>query len=395
MSKDAVKNRKRKKLRQFHIWLGLIAGLLFLIMFLLAILLPDKELSVQEKRVLSSFPRPYLNRIAEGSYSTDFETYVSDQIPFRNFFTKMKVFTDRLAGRQESQGVYRGKDGCLIEKMEDWDQEQLNTTLDAVIRFTKTYEKETAFVLVPTAVSVMQEKLPLFAPTASQENFSRETKERLKNTEIRFTDLTETLTSLKETGMQLYYRTDHHWTTEAAAGCAETVLKALGHTAKLKGKLLPVTDSFCGSLAAKSGYASGEKEVIDLWVPEEETLYLMTDSKGKHATLYSEEGLKSNDPYTVFLGGNEGLIRIETEQFGKSSLLVFKDSYFNCFLPCLLGEYERVDVVDPRYYDGDITSLMLQNDYDQILFFYNMNTFSEDTSLSLVLTGTEEPEEAP
>ena len=395
MSNDAAKNRRRKKLRQYYVRLGLVAGLLFLIMFLLSLILPDKELSVQEKRVLSSFPQPYLNRIAEGSYSTDFETYVSDQIPFRNFFTKMKVFTDRLAGRQESQGVYRGKDGYLMEKMEDWDEEQLDTTLDTVIRFTETYEKETVFILVPTAVSVMQEKLPLFAPTASQENFSREIEERLKNTKIRFTDLTETLTSLKETGMQLYYRMDHHWTTEAAAGCAVTVLKTLGRTTELKGKLLPVTGSFCGSLAAKSGYGSGEKEVIDLWVPEEETLYLMTDSKGKHATLYSEEGLQSSDPYTVFLGGNEGLIRIETEQFGKGSLLVFKDSYFNCLLPCLLGEFEQIDVVDPRYYDGDITSLMLQHDYDQILFFYNMNTFSEDTSLSLVLAGTEETEEVP
>ena len=126
---------------------------------------------------------------------------------------------------------------------------------------------------------------------------------------------------------------------------------------------------------------------ISIYVTETAPNYLVsgTSRDGKSASVYSIEGLKSSDPYTVFLGGNDGFLHIETDQIGKGSLLVFKDSYFNCFLPFLLNEFETVDVVDPRYFSDDLNEMMMANKYDSVLFFYNMSTFSEDTSLSLVL----------
>ena len=379
-----TRSRKRGNHAYYRILAGLFA-VLFLVFFVLNLVLPDRTLSVREKRMLTAFPAPQLDRVLEGNYSNDFEDYASDQIPFREFFTDLKVYADSLAGRNESQGVYRGRDGYLIEKMETPDDVVVGRTVDAMRGFAELFPLPQQMILVPNAVSVLKDKLPLWAPTADQNAFAERVAEALDGSGIGFKDLRDTLQIAGLDGVPLYYRTDHHWTTDAALACAPAVLETLGRSFTAKGALLPVTAQFSGSLSAKSGLGVRERDTISVWQPEDEPVILVTDSAGKRASLYSWDGLNGSDPYTVFLGGNEGLVRIETDRIGAGRLLVFKDSYFNCFLPFLLDSFETVDIVDPRYYSGDLLMLMRQNEYDQILYFYNINTFSADTSLALVL----------
>ena len=379
-----TRSRKRGNHAYYRILAGLFA-VLFLVFFVLNLVLPDRTLSVREKRMLTAFPAPQLDRVLEGNYSNDFEDYASDQIPFREFFTDLKVYADSLAGRNESQGVYRGRDGYLIEKMETPDDVVVGRTVDAMRGFAELFPLPQQMILVPNAVSVLKDKLPLWAPTADQNAFAERVAEALDGSGIGFKDLRDTLQIAGLDGVPLYYRTDHQWTTDAALACAPAVLETLGRSFTAKGALLPVTAQFSGSLSAKSGLGVRERDTISVWQPEDEPVILVTDSAGKRASLYSWDGLNGSDPYTVFLGGNEGLVRIETDRIGAGRLLVFKDSYFNCFLPFLLDSFETVDIVDPRYYSGDLLMLMRQNEYDQILYFYNINTFSADTSLALVL----------
>ena len=87
---------------------------------------------------------------------------------------------------------------------------------------------------------------------------------------------------------------------------------------------------------------------------------------------------------SLFLGGNTGELQIVTERIGCGRLLVFKDSYFNCFLPFLLQQYEQIDVIDPRFYSGNLEELLSAGHYDRILYFYNLNTLRDDQNLSLL-----------
>ena len=102
----------------------------------------------------------------------------------------------------------------------------------------------------------------------------------------------------------------------------------------------------------------------------------------KSATVYRPEMLDERDQYTVFFGGNHPQIRIETTVDNGRRLMVLKDSYANCFIPFLLEDYERLIVVDPRYYTGEIEVLMEAEGVNEILFLYNANTLASDTSLS-------------
>ena len=66
-------------------------------------------------------------------------------------------------------------------------------------------------------------------------------------------------------------------------------------------------------------------------------------------------------------------------------LLIFKDSYANCFIQFLTPYFQMIILVDPRYYYEDISILMKQNQITDVLWLYNLDTFQTDTSLADVL----------
>ena len=68
-----------------------------------------------------------------------------------------------------------------------------------------------------------------------------------------------------------------------------------------------------------------------------------------------------------------------------NTLLLFKDSYANCFLPMLTPYFSKIVVIDPRYFSDSLSHVMEENDFTHVLFLYNLNTFLADKSLAPVL----------
>lgn len=380
---------RRRKLNKYYRQLGIASGSLILGLSLLSTLLPDKQISESEKRALAAFPEISSYSVLSGNFSEGFEDYASDQIAGRDLFVKLYSVYNQLTGSDISNDVYSCSDGYLIEKMKVSSEEKLNETLSSINHFTSRYDIPATFVMVPNAVSIYEEKLPAFAITDDQLAWSEAIRSNLS---INYIDLRDVLLTNKDTN-QLYYRTDHHWTSLAACASMGEVIDNLH--CDLPGEISysasSVCDSFVGSLAAKSGKLSSKKDSIYLYYPYSEISYTVTNvaNKTRSDSIYNMDMLESSDPYTVFLGGNSSRIDITTDREDGARLLVFKDSYFNSFLPFLIDKYKEIDIVDPRYYYDDINMLMLEKNYDEILFFYNMNTFVNDTSIKQVL-GTSE-----
>lgn len=66
-------------------------------------------------------------------------------------------------------------------------------------------------------------------------------------------------------------------------------------------------------------------------------------------------------------------------------MIIFKHSYANSFILFLTNDFNKIIVVDPRYYYDDIDKLMEQENVNEVLYLYNANTFFSDKSLSPVL----------
>ena len=71
---------------------------LYLILFLfliINIIVPNKEKSVQENRMLATKPKFRLSSLISGDYDEKFEAYMDDQFVGRDMWRKLKVTVDR------------------------------------------------------------------------------------------------------------------------------------------------------------------------------------------------------------------------------------------------------------------------------------------------------------
>lgn len=383
------RKRQNRKIQMAKMFLGIL-----LAVCVLNLVWPDREFSESENRMLEQRPEFSLSGVESGRFMEQYETYQADQIAGRNLWVQLKTHADLLMGKRESGGVFKGKDGYLLEDIKTPDEEQMENNLSAIRKFQESYPDIPMYMmLVPNAANVLSDKLPAFAVTRDQDADFQRIREALDG-KLTWVDASQAMEDHKSEN--IYYHTDHHWTTLGAYYAYQELEETMGLDTGKAPELKPyaVSNSFNGTLSSTSGYETGYEEPIYVYLPEEEeaapeVVVNYVDEQKKTATLYDISKLKEKDQYGMFLGGNSGLINIRTTADSTERLLLFKDSYANCLVPFLTPYYREILIVDPRYYYGDITEIMRDNKISSVLFLYNGNTFVEDNSISGVLNNDE------
>ena len=376
------KDRQRKVQEKL---VGIIFILTLFLFLIINVIVPDREKSVQENRMLATKPKFRLSTLISGDYDEKFEAYMDDQFVGRDMWRKLKVTVDRIGGSRLENGVYIGKNGQLLEQIEVADETHLAANIKAIKSFSESQSKiPVRMMLIPDAANVLNHSLPALAKPEDQTQMFSMIRKDLGDS-VEWIDVSTELNKHKTE--KIYYKTDHHWTTLGAFYAFQAAAPSLGIDGDLSGKYVSyaVSDSFSGMLASKSGVNLGEKEQIDIYVPTEEDTDLIVDyvDEGKRSTsLYDSSKLKEKDQYTVFLGGNSSLLDIRTVSTSTKRLLLVKDSFANSFIPFLTPYYREIVVVDPRYYSGTINDLMDSYRISEVLFLYSGNTFFKDNNIS-------------
>ena len=382
----------KKSLRNYRLFfhrLGLLFFLLPVIVLVSSIILPDTGFSEKENRVLASRPALKLDQIISGGYEKQFETYENDQFPLRDMWITLKATTDRLMGKVEENGVYLGKNGYLMEAFNAPSQTQYDATVNAMTSFAQEHSDLKQYALIaPNSVNILKSNLPAFAPADDQNPWIDKLKDSLTSAGVTFIDIRDTFTDHK--AEDLYYHTDHHWTTLGAYYAYLQAAAAMGiDTSSDSYDKAPVSQTFKGTLSAKSGFRSGETDEIDVFLPNGDnalsSVVNYVDEQKKSASFYDTSKLNTRDKYALFFGGNHAQIKISTPTESNNSLLVLKDSYANSFIPFLAQHYRKIIMIDPRYYYGDLEQLLQVENVQEVLYLYNANTFFADTSLELAL----------
>lgn len=382
----------KKSLRNYRLFfhrLGLLFFLLPVIVLVSSIILPDTGFSEKENRILASRPALKLDQIISGVYEKQFETYENDQFPLRDMWITLKATTDRLMGKVEENGVYLGKNGYLMEAFNAPSQTQYDATVNAMTSFAQKHSDLKQYALIaPNSVNILKSNLPAFAPTDDQNPWIDKLKDSLTSAGVTFIDIRDTFTDHK--AEYLYYHTDHHWTTLGAYYAYLQAAAVMGiDTSSDSYDKAPVSQTFKGTLSAKSGFRSGETDELDVFLPNgDNTLSSVVnyvDEQKKSASFYDTSKLNTRDKYALFFGGNHAQIKISTPTESNNTLLVLKDSYANSFVPFLAQHYRKIIMIDPRYYYGDLEQLLQVENVQEVLYLYNANTFFADTSLELAL----------
>jgi hypothetical protein len=384
-NKNVLYNEKEKN----SVWMGLTAAVIIILLSAGSALMPDREFSEKENRELTAMPSFSVSALKDGSFSSDMEDYTADQFIFRDLWIKLRAVCETALGHYYINGVYRGDNDYLFEDISVQDSESLEKRTSALSRFAEDVDDVSVYMMiVPNAASVMPESMPAHAPVADQ-NAYLDSLYRGLSEKINVIDVRDTFSNQN---VQLYYRTDHHWTTDGAAAAFGYMADIMGINGSAEAfERYTVSNDFRGTLESKSGFCGISPDSIEIYVPDEEhdVTYIVenTESDEKSPSVYVPEKLKTSDEYAVFFGGNYPLLHItSTSEMGKK-LLIFKDSYANCFVPFLIPYYSEIFMADARYYTGDVYSLIKENAVDQVLFLYNANTFANDDSLENVIKG--------
>ncbi|GHU64155.1 membrane protein [Clostridia bacterium] len=359
---------------------------LFFLLCIINFFVPKKTFSSRENRYLAFFPEFSWKNLVQGKYTKGIENYVIDQFVLRDQWIGLKTFFQKFTGESDNQKVYFTKDKSLVEIWEKIDEKKWKENIAQVQEFVQRIQKDYALpvytMIAPTAAAVVFEQLPEHAPEVVQKERLEELQKKIPNC---FSPLSDLLQYRQE---YIYYHTDHHWTSLGAfyayeRYCQEVSLKK----PSLQDYQVEVlSQNFLGTLYAKSGFYEGKKdEILAYHSPLADSAVVdYVDEEEKSSGLYARDFLEKTDQYRVFLNGNQSLCEIQTNKQNQKRLLVIKDSFANSFIPFLCTNYEKIVVVDLRYYKYSLDKLIEEKNISDILILYNLKSFSEDDYLSLL-----------
>ena len=133
---------------------------------------------------------------------------------------------------------------------------------------------------------------------------------------------------------------------------------------------------------------------------------------GRDIPFYDMDKLKTKDQYAVYMGGNYPSVEIEnkssdmvttdettpkdTEAGSKKeaktgrTLLIFKDSFANSFVPLIINDYAKIVMIDLRYETRPMNIILEEYSPDEVLVLYELSNFadsSEVARLSIISAG--------
>ena len=367
--------------------------LLFFGLLLLFFILPKKEYSKTENDSLSKFPSFSFESLKEGKFTEDIVEYLKDHFPLRDEFIMLNAVGDLAEGRRGSGGVLLGKDGYLLYDEHYATEEELK----------KLNKKKRAIDLiagsVPTVVAsagkgseVLTNKYPTGIDLSAITSSNRaQVNDKLRDGAYTYLDLAELLCA--HTDEEIYYRTDHHWTTLGAYYASCAVLTQLGieppalsdFTAEV------ILENFKGTLYNRSGMFFHAGEKLTLLRYEGDDAYtvslcdLIEQPSGGHTekvlketnSLYDYAALEDDyigTAYDVFVAPvSVPVVRIEKSGEERPTLIVLKDSFAHSMLP-FLARYFNIVSIDLRENADYAKELLDRGEADALLIIANTET---------------------
>lgn len=351
---------------------------------------PKKEFSENENRYLAKFPSFSVKSLLGGEYTDSLNDWLADHFPQRDFFVGLKSGVEIAGGRKEINHVYVAQDDYLIESYAA--PQNTERITDTLVRFhdkIDTAKIDVNLMLVPTAVTIYNDKLPAYAPQSGQmsspSNQMAVASAIYDATGIPAIDCTDWLLDGASDG-RLFYRTDHHWTTLGAyygylAYCDAKKMTPVSLDSLTK---QTVTEEFAGTLYSKVNDYSHPKDTITIYTnPADDLTVTYADTGEVTDSLYNLDYVTEKDKYSLFLNNIHPLVEIENSAASsQDELMLVKDSYANSMVPFLAHHYRKIYVLDTRYYrDGPSSFLDNHKGITDVLLLYNMNTLDNDTGI--------------
>ena len=381
---------------------SIVFCLFIFIVMIVFIISPSKSYSATEKRMLVEKPSINMKNVFNGEYGENFEEYLSDHIPFRNFFTGVNAYYKLFLGQNNANGVYLCNNGYIIGEPLKYDS-QLEVNTAKIVKFAEFFKENfdisTVVTVVPSTGYIMEDSLPSNHKSYNDGEFLKYIKDELGNS-AKFVDLTDTFKN-NINNTDIYYKTDHHWTSAGTylAYCDLAPYLNIKATDRNNFKIETYND-FYGTTYGKGCYWLQNPDTIELWVNKkhnDNTISVNIPENGisVNNSVFFRENLKGDDKYTVFIDGNHSYTKIINNDVKDGALLVVRDSFAHSMAQFLCDNYHEIILVDLRYYKSSIIDIVkeIQNEdnltVSNILILYGMEDMVTDTDISSIITNSQ------
>lgn len=354
---------------------------LFLLGFMVAdFFTQDHATSELENRPLNQFPSFTVGSLVKNEWTLAYENYVKDQFPLRDDWVTLWSVFETAQGKLEDGGVWLAEDGYQIAKNDVWttsQQRNFPTNVQAVSELAARHPGEVDVMIVPSPANILSDKLRYDPPQIDENGMMDDMFAQFDQAGARVLDLRPTFEANKG-DVQLYYRTDHHWTTNGGAWLAYAQYCEANDLSPVQppAELLRQVDGFYGTNYSKTKKFNTQPDTLYYYDFDNPlTIYTPQGDVQQVGPIMDTEKLDTYDKYAAFLWGNNGYSEIEGN--GEGSILVVKDSYGNCFAPYLVQNYAKIGIIDLRAW-RNVDTTYAEGGYDRMLVLYNFPTFSSD-----------------
>ena len=362
----------------------LFSGVIIFISFF-TFVMPKKTFSENEKRILAEFPEFTWKNISSGNFGDEFEKYLSDHIAGRDFFVGVNSYFDMLMGKNSLGNIYNCKDGYLINAPKTNSDEGFVRNMNNIEKFTVNCGLDATLMIIPNAGYIMEDKLPMFHGNYRDGELFEKASELTPS--VRFFDTRSHLAQSYNNGGGVYYKTDHHITSEGSYVLYREYCRLMGMDYPERDEYtVERYEGFRGTTYSGSGYFLNTDDTLEIWdnglkvnVTLEEKDSVETDR------LFYREHLDNLDMYPVYLDGNHSYVHIENSRGRSGNLLIIRDSYAQNLAPFLAYNYKNIYMLDMRYYRNNMKNFLEDKDIDKILFVYGTDTLLTDESTSWLL----------
>lgn len=348
---------------------------------------PKSDYSSSEKRYLQQFPEVSVDKVLDGTFGTEFESYFADQFPARSFWVGLNAYYSLDTGNNGANGVYNCGNGYLINKPVSTDN-KLEKNVNAIVKFKNTIDVPVTVMFAPSTGYIADDVLPAVHDKYNDDMYFEQISSTLSTNGISFIDLRKTFKDAYASGNQLYYKTDHHWTTLGAYTAYEKLCEQLNITPATKERFdIKTYGGFYGTTYSTSGFWFTQPDSIQIWDNPENTErnIKVKISEGTNTdefgSMYFYDHLEEDDKYPVFIDGNHALTEITNSNAKGGTILLVKDSFSHSLAPFLAENYSKIILVDMRYYKMSVSQIVEQEKPEQVVFLYGIDNIATDTDL--------------
>ena len=344
----------------------------------LSIAVPDEEYSKSERRELARFPKTTKESVISGQFSEEFESYTTDNFPFRDTFRSIKSFVSyNVLKKKDNNGLFLATghiskiDSVQNDEMLNHAAERFNYVYNKYLKGNKVY-----FSVVPDKNFVLAQKNGY--PSLDYEKFIKDINSRLDFNYIDITDL------LAEDD---YYKTDTHWRQEKITDIADRLANAMG---------TKLSHDYTENTLDVTFYGVYSGQFAGRVTPD--TIKYLTNDTINNAIVSYEDGMsqaktdigiydfkkaKGDDPYEIFLSGTMPLVTIENpDSDTNKELILFRDSYGSSIAPLFMSGYSKITVIDIRYIKSDYLGHLVDFNKDaDVLFLYSTALLNNSLAL--------------